>query len=140
MIHFSNLVTPIRSNHINTDQICSHRSDQIQFSTDQGQFKLSQIRTNCTVTEATLTGFLCTSSWLLATPVNQMMVIIEFKIKEKKRFLCRVILWQLKFLPKIKTNNNKKKHITSQMQRTLREDLHCNHRVQHLLKMEKYPE
>lgn len=45
-----------------------------------------------------LTGFLCSSSWLFATAVNQMMVITEFRTKEKKRFLCSVILWQLKLL------------------------------------------
>lgn len=45
-----------------------------------------------------LTGFLCTSSWLFATAVSQMMVITEFRTKEKKRFLCSVILWQLKLL------------------------------------------
>lgn len=39
-----------------------------------------------------LTGFACTSSWLLATADNQMMVITEFRTKEKKRFLWRVIL------------------------------------------------
>jgi len=30
--------------------------------------------------------------------VKKMMVITEFSTKEKKRFLCRVILWQLKLL------------------------------------------
>ncbi len=45
-----------------------------------------------------LTGFSWTSSWLFATAVNQMIVMMEFKTKEKKRFLCRVILWQLKLL------------------------------------------
>lgn len=45
-----------------------------------------------------LTGFLCTISWFFATAVSQMMVMTEFRTNEKKRFLCRVILWQLKLL------------------------------------------
>lgn len=46
----------------------------------------------------TLTGLAWVTSWLFATQVKKMMVITEFSTKEKKRFLCRVTLWQLKLL------------------------------------------
>lgn len=45
-----------------------------------------------------LTGFVATKAWLLATAVRLMIVTTELQTKEKNRFLCKVILWQLRLL------------------------------------------
>ena len=45
-----------------------------------------------------LTGLLATICWLLATAVSQMMVRMELRMKERKVFLCRETLWQLRLL------------------------------------------
>lgn len=55
-----------------------------------------------------LTGLVATNSWLLATAVSEIIVTTELQTKEKNRFLCRVILWQLKLLEK--RNKNKWVH------------------------------
>lgn len=55
-----------------------------------------------------LTGLVATNSWLLAMAVSEIMVTTELQTKEKNRFLCRVILWQLKLLEK--RNKNKWVH------------------------------
>lgn len=52
-----------------------------------------------------LTGLVATNSWLLAIAVSEIIVTTELQTKEKNRFLCRVILWQLKLLEK--RNKNK---------------------------------
>lgn len=52
-----------------------------------------------------LTGLVATNSWLLATAVSEIIVTMELQTKEKNRFLCRVILWQLKLLEE--RNKNK---------------------------------
>lgn len=58
---------------------------------------------NMSKLKAKPTGLLSTSSRLSAT-VNQMMVMIEFNTNEKNRFLCSVILWQLKLLREAEGN------------------------------------
>lgn len=55
-----------------------------------------------------LTGLVATNSWLLAMAVSEIIVTTELQTKEKNRFLCRVILWQLKLLEK--RNKNKWVH------------------------------
>lgn len=50
------------------------------------------------VKRSLLTGFLATTSGLLTTAMRQMMVMAELSTQEQKRFLCRVILWQLRLL------------------------------------------
>lgn len=84
----------------------------------------------------TLTGLACVTSWLFATQVKKMMVITEYSTKEKKRFLCRVILWQLKLL-----SGKKQQTILDWVKREVRflwygdKIFSCD-----LLKIEKYPQ
>lgn len=69
--------------------------------------ELLQHQTNQSNT-LSLTGLVATNSWLLATAVSEIIVTTELQTKEKNRFLCRVILWQLKLLEK--RNKNKWVH------------------------------
>lgn len=84
----------------------------------------------------TLTGLACVTSWLFATQVKKMMVITELSTKEKNRFLCRVILWQLKLL-----SGRKQQTTLDWVEReACLYDMATRFVPHYLLKIEKYPQ